>query len=148
MIAQHEVEASAFHKQQCADFEKSNQAASAPGPEDDPSGKDPGPQAQALEEEEAMVRDLRTSDDGGPVTTSAEDYAERAKYIPLRLSLADRRLLRLLEVSFRDKEKKREREREKREKREGRGRGEQANQFLPWKPSPSFPLSSSRGRGR
>ena len=95
-----------------------------------------------------MVRDLRTSDDGGPVTTSAEDYAERAKYIPLRLSLADRRLLRLLEVSFRDKEKKREREREKREKREGRGRGEQANQFLPWKPSPSFPLSSSRGRGR
>ena len=32
--------------------------------------------------------------------TTADDYEERAKYIPLRLSLTDRRLLRLLEAAL------------------------------------------------
>lgn len=92
MIQQHEIEASAFHRQQCSDLEKSKQAA-----------VEATPKAAQEKMTESEQNGQNGSDDASLISeapTLSEDYLERAKYIPLRLSLNDRRLLRLLEAAL------------------------------------------------
>ncbi|QDZ21672.1 DUF2009 domain-containing protein [Chloropicon primus] len=95
MIEQHELEATAFHRQQRSDFEKS--AASASGGEQNEEARTKEPETDVGQNErmegESLMADYSSS-------TLTDDYLERAKHIPLRLSLTDRRLLRLLEAAL------------------------------------------------
>jgi serine/threonine protein kinase len=90
MIQQHELEATAFHNQQCSDLEKAKDVAAT---------STVAQQDTAVVPDESEKDNLDISPNVGSATLT-DDYLERAKYIPLRLSLSDRRLLRLLEAAL------------------------------------------------
>lgn len=93
MIQQHEVEATAFYRQQCSDLEKAKPVeGTGEGKSLIESQEGAGPDQNGAKDEALVV--------GHAEPTTADDYEERAKYIPLRLSLTDRRLLRLLEAAL------------------------------------------------
>jgi len=93
-------ESKAFAEQQRSDLENAKRGSEQTLPGSDVEMKRPR-EAEAAEAEEADGEAMEEAEPAGPpssVSTSETDFKERAKYIPLRLNMEERRLLRLLEA--------------------------------------------------